>query len=156
MEEKDFETLVQKVRRDYPEFRFKTGKKFAFRPPRTIMIVDLIQSEKETRTGAKKSYSAVEQKNCSLRLLHELGHATLRHRDFLSDIERLKMERAAWEKAREFCEKYDVEYDEDFIEVELDSYRDWLHQRSKCPICGQTRYQGANGEYYCPFCAENL
>ena len=46
----------------------------------------------------------------------------------------------------------DILFDEDFIETELDTYRDWLHQRSKCKKCGLTRYQTRDGVYHCPFC----
>lgn len=62
------------------------------------------------------------------------------------------MEREAWEKARELCERYGVEYDEEVVEAELDSYREWLHKRSRCPKCGLTRYQGGDGKYRCPEC----
>ena len=144
MEEIDFGQLLQRVQQDYRNLRFITGKKFAFRPPRTIVIADFTQMPEFREPGV--------QKICSLRLLHELGHATLGHRNFATDIERLRMERAAWDKAREFCKDYGVAYDEDFVEAELDTYRDWLHQRSKCRECGQTRYQGADGKYHCPFC----
>ena len=126
----DLHKLIVQLKMDYPKIRFRLGKKFAFRPPRTIFFAE----------------------GQELELLHELGHARLEHDFYTTDIERLRMERAAWEQAREFCKYYGVEYDEDFVEEELDSYRDWLHQRSKCSQCAQTRFQGAGGEYHCPFC----
>ena len=87
-----------------------------------------------------------------LLMLHEVSHAILRHRDFKMDIERLKMEVAAWEKARELAGKYDVEVNEDIIQRELDTYRDWLHQKSRCPKCGLTRFQTPDSRYHCPRC----
>lgn len=89
-----------------------------------------------------------------LQMLHEVGHALLEHDFYTTDLERLKMERAAWEKARELCQKYGVEYDEDYVEGALDSYRDWLHTRSRCVRCGATRFQDDRGEYHCLECEE--
>lgn len=62
------------------------------------------------------------------------------------------MERAAWEEARKLCRRYQIRYDEELVELKMDSYRDWLHQRSKCKKCGLTRYQTKDGEYHCPNC----
>ena len=122
--------FVAQLQADYPKIRFRVGKKFAFRPPRTIIFAD----------GSK------------LELLHELGHARLEHDFYATDPERLKMERAAWEEARRLCEHYQVEYDEDLAEGALDSYRDWLHRKSCCLQCGLTRYQTRDGVYHCPGC----
>ena len=124
-------TFLARVKADFPEFRFTSGKRFTFRPPRTIVI---------------------EEDGNSLFLLHELGHALLRHRDFKTEVERLKMEVMAWEKAKELAPKYEVEIDEDLIEGELDTYRDFLHQKSRCPECGLTRFQTPDGVFHCPRC----
>lgn len=121
------------VRGDFPDFVFKTGRKFAFRPPKTIVI-------------------GPEEPNDSLFLLHELGHALCRHRDFDTDAKRLKMEREAWDKARELADNYEVEYDEELVEDELDSYRVWLDNKSRCKKCGLTMYQTPDGRYHCPRC----
>ena len=125
--------LAGKIKEDFPGLRFRKGAKFAFRPPRTIML------------GPDEPF-------WELLMLHEVSHAILRHRDFKMDIERLKMEVAAWEKARELAEKYDVEVNEDIIQRELDTYRDWLHQKSRCPKCGLTRFQTPDSRYHCPRC----
>ena len=66
------------------------------------------------------------------------------------------MEVEAWEKARELAAKYDVFIDEELIEQELDSYRDWLHQKSRCPSCGLTRFQTPDGVFHCPRCDVGL
>ena len=76
------------------------------------------------------------------------------HKNFKTDIDRLKMESEAWEKAEEMAAIYNVEFNEDFVQGELDTYRDWLHKKSRCPKCGLTRFQDADG-YHCPRC-ENL
>ena len=125
--------LLEKLRADFPELYFKRGRKFAFRPPRTIVV-------------------GPEEPNDSLLILHELGHALCKHRDFKTDARRLKMEREAWEKARELCGLYEVVYDEGVVENELDTYREWLDKKSRCPSCGLTRFQSPDGAYHCPRC----
>lgn len=129
--------LIKRIKDDYPEYTFKIGKKFSFRPPRTICL------------GPDESSPFTE-----LLILHEVAHAVLGHRNFRTDIERLRMEVAAWEKARELATEYGVDFDEELAQNELDSYRDWLHKKSRCPSCGLTRFQDADG-YHCPRC-ENL
>ena len=62
------------------------------------------------------------------------------------------MESEAWEKARELADSYGISVDEELIQRELDTYRDWLHQKSRCPVCGLTRYQTPDGGYHCPSC----
>lgn len=126
--------LVAKLAADYPELRFRVGKKFMFRPPRTVVV----------EAGGTSKWG--------LQLLHEVGHALSGHRDFRTDPERIKMEREAWERARGLAEAYNIQYDEEFVERALDTYRDWLHQRSTCPECGLTRYQTQDGQWHCPGC----
>ena len=129
-------SLLERLKEDYPDFRFRKGRKFAFRPPRTIVL------------GPDEPFS-------ELLTLHEVSHAVCKHKDFRMDVERLKMENEAWEKARELAEHYGIEVNEDLIQMELDTYRDWLHQKSRCPVCGLTRFQTPDSRYHCPRC-ENL
>ena len=128
--------FLQNLREDFPEYNFIDGPKFAFRPPKTIVL------------GPPEPFS-------ELLALHEVSHAICKHRDFRMDVERLKMENEAWDKARELAEYYGIEVNEDLIQGELDTYRDWLHQKSRCPICGLTRFQTPDSRYHCPRC-ENL
>jgi len=128
-----FDDLLNRLGYDYPDFKFITGHKFAFRPPKTIVI-------------------GPDEQNRELLLLHELGHATLGHRDFNTDVKRLKMEVEAWDQAKNLADKYEVEWDEEVAQNELDTYRDWLHKKSRCPKCGLTRFQTPDGEYHCPRC----
>jgi ribosomal protein L37AE/L43A len=86
-------------------------------------------------------------------LFHELGHALCGHADFNQDVELLHFERDAWEKAREIGMKYGVKISEKQIENTLDGYRDWLHERSKCPRCAQSAPQNHyDGHYKCFNC----
>lgn len=128
--------FLEQLTSDHQEFRFVVGKKFAFRPPKTVVI------------GPKEPF-------WQLLALHEVSHAICKHKSFRMDVERLKMENQAWEKARELAKRYRIEVDEDLIQDELDTYRDWLHQKSRCPKCGLTRFQTPDSLYHCPRC-ENL
>lgn len=128
--------FIERLQRDFPDFKFKEGKKFAFRPPKTIIL------------GPVEPFY-------ELLALHEVSHAILKHKDFKMDVERLKMENEAWEKAKELAKHYKIEINENLIQDELDTYRDWLHQKSRCPKCGLTRFQTPDSQYHCPRC-ENL
>ncbi len=164
-----FSELLEQLESDYPELKFRAGKRFYYRAPRLITYEQVYELNANGKCDVAKAGSRCEQnkngenlpqwqevvdeqKYGELQLLHEVGHAVLKHRDFRTDVERLKMERAAWEKARALAERYGVEYDEEFVEAEMDTYRDWLYKRSKCPQCGATRYQNTRGEYHCPLC----
>lgn len=125
------QSLVQQLQRDYPNLTF--------------------------RPANCAHWSANEQtiyyNDDDLQTLHELGHALLNHRSYSQDITLLQMERAAWEKAQQLAPRYSLVIDDNTIEDALDSYRDWLHQRSKCPQCGQTGIQSASDlSYHCPNC----
>ena len=125
--------LLNRLIADYPELTFRHGRRFSFRPPRTITV------------GPREPHD-------DLLLLHEVGHALSSHRDYHSGVMRLKMEREAWDKARELCIKYNIVFDEEVAEVQLDTYRAWLDRISRCPKCGLTRFQEPNGEFKCPMC----
>ena len=126
-------SFEEKLIKNFPEFRFKKGDKFAFRPPRTIIF------------GPEEPFD-------ELLALHEISHAILKHKDFKTDAKRLKMEMEAWEKAKELASLYEVEINDDLIQGELDTYRDWLHKKSRCPKCGLTRFQTPDSQYHCPSC----
>ena len=130
------DNLVLNLKEDFPDLKFLTGKKFAFRPSKTIVL------------GPREpNYEAL--------VLHEVAHALCGHKDFSADIERVKMECEAWKKAKELAQRYKIKIDEEMIQEELDTYRDWLHQKSRCRFCGLTRFQTRDGQYHCPRC-ENL
>lgn len=85
-------------------------------------------------------------------LLHEIGHALLGHADYQRDIELIEMEAAAWERARQLAAKIGSSIDDDLAEDMLDTYRDWLHARSKCPHCSAIGIQTKSSEYRCLAC----
>lgn len=85
-------------------------------------------------------------------LLHEFGHAALGHKNFARDIDLLTIERDAWAYARAHADEYDISIDEDVVEDALDTYRDWLHNRSLCPVCASTGIQLSDRSYECIAC----
>ena len=126
--------FLAKIKSDFPSLKFVDGKRFAFRPPKTVVV---------------------EPDGNALLLLHEIGHALIGKYDFKTEVGRLKIEVMAWEKAKDLASSYGVAIDESLIEGELDTYRDWLHQKSRCPKCGLTRFQTPDGTFYCPKCDVN-
>ncbi len=121
-------TFLAKIKTDFPSLNFVSGARFSFRPPKTIVYND----------------------GEPLLFLHEIGHALIGLYDFNTEVERLKIEVLAWEKARELAPVYGVKIDEELIQRELDTYREWLHQKSRCPSCGLTRFQTPDGIWHCP------
>lgn len=125
--------LISKLQKGYPDLIFRQGTKFAFRPPKTIIL-------------------GPPHDNYALLTLHELAHAILKHKDYKLHIQRLKIESAAWQEAKSLAKIYNIKWDEDFAEDQLDTYRNWLHQKSLCKSCQITRYQDSKGTYHCPAC----
>ena len=85
-------------------------------------------------------------------LLHEVGHMQSGHINYSSDVELLLMETEAWKTAKEAARKYGINIDQDHIEHCLDSYREWLYRRSKCPHCSLNGLQSNTAEYKCANC----
>ena len=88
-------------------------------------------------------------------LLHEFGHAILEHASYSYDIDLLKMERSAWDVALSIAKQYQVVISQELVDDALDSYRDWLHSRSLCPICSATGVQSGPISYACMACGAN-
>ena len=91
-------------------------------------------------------------KDCIPFFLHEIGHAILKHSSYNKDVELLKMECSAWDEAKKISNILNINIDDDLIESSLDTYRDWLHNRSLCPKCDTTGIQKTPKTYYCISC----
>jgi predicted Zn-ribbon and HTH transcriptional regulator len=126
--------LIAKLQSKYPRILIETGEKTAWSPKNKCIVIDNIEH--------KDSLSSV---------LHEYGHALLKHKDYNSDMQLLKMELEAWEKAKKISPGLGIVLDQDYIENCLDTYRDWVHRRSKCPTCHSHGIQKKN-EYQCFNC----
>ena len=124
-------SLLQRLANDYPQFRF-------------------VQSD---RARWNASEQTIYYTNDQPQTLHELGHALLGHNTYRQDVELIQIERAAWVKAQQLAPQYGLSINDDTVEEALDSYRDWLHNRSKCPQCHQTGWQDSHDlTYHCPNC----
>ena len=89
-------------------------------------------------------------------LLHETSHALLRHTEYMRDIDLLKIERQAWSYAiNTLAPRYGIEIDPDFIETQIDTYRDWLHVKSTCPSCQSNGIEARKHTYTCLHCGSS-
>lgn len=135
MTNNSIDQLVTQLQTDFPQFVFQTGDQFKFQPAKQTIIYQ----------------PQAEQAN--LLLLHELAHALLQHANYRFDIELVRMEADAWEYTKNhLLPRYQVAADLRLIDDTLESYRDWLYQRSCCPKCGSVGSQVADLSYKCLEC----
>lgn len=124
--------LITRLEARFPSLCFTPGEQFSWSPETGKIIY------KAGASGKQSTWS----------LLHETGHALLKHRDYKADFELLQMEVAAWQRARELAADLSTKIDDDHIEDCLDTYRDWLYQRSICPSCSTKCLQQGNFVHY--------
>jgi hypothetical protein len=129
-------SLIPRLRADYPQFSFEKADSFLWSPSEQTV------------------YYVAGGKSCDF-LLHELSHGLLKHVEYDRDIELIAMERAAWDKASELADTYQVTIDDETVQSTLDTYRDWLHARSTCPKCNATGLQTKKHLYTCLACRHN-
>lgn len=90
--------------------------------------------------------------NAASYLIHEYSHALMSHTTYRKDIELLHMESSAWQKAEDLMQQTGVKIDNEIVQSCLDSYRDWLHERSICPECSCNGVQQNKTQYICVSC----
>jgi len=139
IKELDLSILVEQIRHDHPDVSFVEGAHFSWHAGKR-------------HVSFKRSSASAPTKHDIWSLLHELGHALLEHTDYRYDVELLKFESAAWEKARELAHDYCLEINEDYLQDCLDTYRDWLHLRATCPTCSSRSFQASPRRYHCFNC----
>lgn len=127
-------SLLETLKHDFPHIDFYKGDIFRWSPS------DKIVYYVNTKDAAS--------------LLHEVAHAALGHTRYHYDIELLRMEREAWDQAINLAKKYSVDISSEHIESILDTYRDWLHDRSLCPTCTATGIQIEANHYSCLACSD--
>lgn len=113
------ENTLKRLSKLHPDLIFKAGHQFCWSP--------------ETDEIFYKTDTAGDTAKWSL--MHETGHALLEHDSYQADFQLIRLEVAAWEKAKELAAQVGVKIDEDHIQDCLDTYRDWLYKRSICPGC---------------------
>lgn len=126
-------STLSKLKKDFPDIGFVKSSTFRWSPlDRTVHYVD---------------------NNDEVSLLHEVAHAALDHADYTHDIELLKIEREAWDfTVSDLSKKYGITVDQEQVENMLDTYRNWLHERSLCPSCQATGVQTNKRLYSCLAC----
>lgn len=130
--------LLRQVATDYPTINFQQTDHSAYWSPTTHTVF----------------YSPKEM-HADWILLHELAHGILQHTTYKKDIELLAIERDAWQYAAEsLAPRYGIIIKKDFIEDQLDSYRDWLHAKSSCPACNLNGVEIKNRTYKCLACGQ--
>lgn len=129
------ENLLVKLRQDYPEFKFEEASIASWSPQLKQV-----------------SYSRSVDQEGIWSLLHELGHAIHNHQNYTSDINLVRMESDAWEKALEISNAYDIAIDNEHLQECMDTYRDWLYKRSTCPYCKAHGLQRSKAIYCCLNC----
>lgn len=124
--------ITEKLQIKFPHFTYRPGKSFSWSPETKEIFYD------DAKPSKSRAWS----------LLHETGHALLEHNYYDADLELIKLEIAAWEKAKEIAADMGIAIDEDHIQDCLDTYRDWLYERSVCPSCNNKSLQQENIEHY--------
>lgn len=133
------EKFLKQLHKDYPQLKFVVSDQFCWSPSKGEIMYD------------RDALSAV---TAQWSLLHEVGHALLGHVTYKSDLELIELESAAWHKAQSLGKKYGQEISEDHIQDCMDTYRDWLHQRSACPTCDNRSLQQDSRHYKCFNCGQ--
>lgn len=129
--------LLNKLMSSYPSVNFKNSKLFMWSPTENTVYYS-----KTALSAPKGAWS----------LFHELGHATLNHLDFKTDIDLLRLEVGAWTQAKLIARQFKIDIDENHIQNCLDSYRDWLTVRSTCPTCDTINPRKNGFSYQCFNC----
>jgi hypothetical protein len=130
--------VLARVQSAYPQIRFAEG-------------TDFMWSIKDQTVTYSTNVSDTDKFTSSL--CHELSHGILGHADFKHDIELIKLERDAWDHATTIArDLFDLTIPTDHIEDCMNTYRDWLYQRSLCPTCKQCGLQQTKQQYSCIMC----
>ena len=128
-------SLINSLSGDFPHLVFTPANEFRWLPSAATIYYDTDSNDLAS-------------------LLHEVAHGALGHTDYLRDVELIQLERDAWEHAKtKLAPRYSLTISNDAIEDALDTYRDWLHARSLCPVCSATGVQHRKNEYRCIACS---
>ncbi len=131
----DMDALVKVLDQRYPDITFIAGEVAHWSPANSQVVYVNEANETEVWT-----------------LFHELSHALLQHASYQNDVDLLQKEVAAWEQALGIALEYGVTISDQHIQTCLDSYRDWLHKRSTCPVCARHGVQSSLNAYNCLNC----
>lgn len=136
---RSWDKLLIQVKKDFPELTFMPAPRSSWSPKNKVVYYNMSTASKH--------------RQCSL--LHEIAHSLLKHTNFGSDFELLQIEIEAWEKAKTLAKNYGLSVNDLHIQDCLDTYRDWLHDRSSCPDCGLSSIQHNKTTYRCLNCLKS-
>lgn len=125
---------ISEIINSYPQFIFKEAIDFSWIPNKKIIY-----------------YNSTDKQALSL-LIHEVSHALLEHNQHASDIDLIRIEQEAWTFAQNLAKQFNISITDEIIQLNLDTYRDWIHKRSICPKCRSTGFQIKATTYKCPAC----
>lgn len=129
-------SLISRLAADFPQLSFREAERFRWSADHQTIYMNSSLS------------------NAEAFLLHEVSHAVLGHAGYTRDIELIQYERDAWHYAQTtLATTYQLLVNDDLIQDNLDTYRDWLHARSTCPSCQATGLQMGPKEYRCVACS---
>jgi len=129
--------LLAELQNRLPRVLFEAGDAFYWSPQHSKVVYN---------------QSLPQDSQPSWSLLHEAAHAMLDHQSYAYDLELVLLEVEAWNKAKQLGEELGITIQDDHVQDCLDTYRDWLHQRSTCPRCGTVSLQMASSQYQCHNC----
>lgn len=122
---------------NFPDLNFIAGRFFMWAPSQDAIFYDP---------------SRLKNNDGKLALLHEIGHARLRHRFYKYDMELLQMEMDAWDVVRQLAPTFGLSVDEDHIRNCIATYDEWLSKRATCPDCDNFSLQKDFTHYACFAC----
>ena len=120
--------LLDQLRQDYKKIKFVQGNRYAWSPKRQTIYYCL--------------------PICNYSLLHELGHAIKQHKRYGLDIELIRLEDEAWQQAIVIGKLCDIRLRQPYIKDCMNTYRDWLAIRARCPECKVAGIQSATTLLY--------
>ncbi len=134
-----FAELLKKLHSNYPQFSFVEATEFSW-------------NSSLQRICYKSPATAQQESKYSSKVLHELAHGLLNHQDYHSDVELLKIESEAWNKALALSKSLGIKLDLKEQRCSLASYINWASSRSKCPHCHKNGLQIMQTNFICPNC----
>lgn len=135
-----FNTVLSHLKITHPAITFAQGDCFMWSPHTKTVLYNAAASYTKSDVWA---------------LIHEAAHAQLNHLDYKNDITLLRMESAAWERAKIIAASIGEIIDEEHVQDCLDTYRDWLHKRATCPSCNVVTMQRDDLSYKCFNCQDH-
>lgn len=129
--------LLEELQATFGRYHFEAALQFAWSP------------EKMTIFYVPQSLSRADG---YYRLMHEIAHGELGHHSYQYDVELVRLEVAAWRLAQKLIRGHSLRIPRSTSNKHLETYRNWLHVRSRCPTCSSAGLQNKQLLYVCAHC----